>query len=86
MNRKLLLAATLFATAPYVAFAQTDQAPKPTLADAQKVVQMISNDESKLQTYCELGKLEDETAKAEDATILKQSKPSSQRPRLSHSK
>jgi hypothetical protein len=68
MNLKPLLAATLCATAPYVAFAQNDapQAPKPTLADAQKVVQLISNDESKLQTYCELGKLEDETAKAED--------------------
>jgi len=71
MNRKLLLAATPFATAPYVAFAQTDQAPKPTLADAQKVVQIISNDESKLQTYCDLGKLEDETAKAEDTNDTK---------------
>jgi hypothetical protein len=73
MNLKLLTAATLFATAPYVAFAQKDapQAPKPTLADAQKVLQLISNDESKLQTYCELGKLEDETAKAEDAKDAK---------------
>jgi hypothetical protein len=71
MNLKLLMAVTIFATAPIVAFAQkdepTDQAPKPILADAQKVVQMISDDKSKLQTYCELGKLEDETAKAEDA-------------------
>jgi hypothetical protein len=70
MNLKLLMAVTIFVTAPIVAFAQnepTDQAPKPTLADAQKVVQMISDDKSKLQTYCELGKLEDETAKAEDA-------------------
>ena len=73
MNLKLLMAATIFATAPIVAFAQKDtpQAPKPTLADAQKVVEMISNDESKLQTYCELGKLEDETAKAEEATDAK---------------
>jgi hypothetical protein len=75
MNLKLLLAATLFAAAPYVAFAQkdepTDQAPKPTLADAQKVVEMISNDASKLQTYCKLGKLEDETAKAEEAKDTK---------------
>jgi hypothetical protein len=71
MNLKLLMAATLLATAPYVAFAQKDQSPKPTLADAQKVVQLISNDESKHQTYCELGKLEDETAKAEDANDIK---------------
>jgi hypothetical protein len=75
MSFMLLLAATLFAIAPYVAFAQkdapTDQAPKPTLADAQKVVELISNDESKLQTYCELGQLEDETAKTEDANETK---------------
>jgi hypothetical protein len=70
MNLKLLIAVTLFATAPYVAFAQkdepTDQALKPTLADAQKVVEMISNDKSKLQTYCEIGNLEDQMAKAEE--------------------
>jgi hypothetical protein len=73
MNLKLLAAATLFATAPYVAFAQMDapQAPKPTLADAQKVVKLISTDESKLRTYCELGKLEDEIAKSEDANDAK---------------
>ena len=71
MNLKLLLTATLFATAPYVAFAQTDKAPKPTLADAQKVVQIISNDESKLQTYCEIGKLEDEMANAKEANDTK---------------
>jgi hypothetical protein len=61
MYLKLLLAATIFATVPIVAFAQkdepTDQAPKPTVADAQKVVEMISNDMRKLQTYCEIGKL-----------------------------
>ena len=73
MNLKLLLAAALFATAPYVALAQKDepQAPKPTLADAQKVVEMISNDTGKLQTYCEIGKLEDETAKAEEGNNIK---------------
>jgi hypothetical protein len=49
----------------------TDQAPKPTLADAQKVVEMISNDMGKLQTYCEIGKLEDETAQAEETKDTK---------------
>jgi hypothetical protein len=75
MNLKLLMAAAILVAAPYVAFAQknepTDRAAKPTLADAQKVVEIISNDESKHQTYCELGKLEDETAKAEDANDTK---------------
>ena len=70
MRLKLLMAAALFVAAPYVAFAQkdepTDQAPTPTLADAQKVVELISNDISKLQTYCEIGTLEDEMAKAEE--------------------
>ena len=46
MNLKLLMAGTIFATAPIVAFAQNDepadQAPKSTLADAQKVVSCLS--------------------------------------------
>jgi hypothetical protein len=75
MNLKLLMAATIFAIAPIVALAQkdepTDQAPKPTLADAQKVVQTISNDKAKLQAYCELGKLEDQMAKAEEGNDTK---------------
>jgi hypothetical protein len=75
MNLKLLMAVMILAIAPTAVSAQkddpVDHAPKPTLADAQKVVELISNDESKLQTYCELGRLEDETAKAEDATNTK---------------
>ena len=47
MNVKLLIAVTIFATAPFGAFAQkdapADHAPRPTLADAQRVVQTISN-------------------------------------------
>ena len=75
MNLKLLVVATLFVAVPLVAFAQkdepTDQAPKPTLADAQKVVEMISTDTGKLQTYCEIGKLEDEMANAEETNDTK---------------
>ena len=75
MNLKLLVVATLFVAVPLVAVAQkdepTDQAPKPTLADAQKVVEMISTDTVKLQTYCEIGKLEDEMANAQDANDTK---------------
>lgn len=48
-----------------------DRAPKPTLADAQNVVQTISSDKAKLQAYCELGKLEDQMAKAEEANDAK---------------
>ena len=32
---------------------------------------MISNDKSKLQTYCEINKVEDEAAKAEEANDTK---------------
>jgi hypothetical protein len=71
MTLKFFLAATLFATAPYVAFAQKDQTPKATLADAQKVVELISNDKAKLQAYCEMGKLEDQMAAAEEANDTK---------------
>ena len=75
MNLKLLLAVTIFATTPILAFAQKDdpanQAPKPTLADAQKVVQTISSDKTKLQAYCELGKLQDQMEKAEEGNDTK---------------
>jgi hypothetical protein len=72
MNLKLLMTVATFATAPVVGFAQSDNhAPKPTLADAQNVVQTISNDKEKLQAYCELGKLEDQMEKAEEANDAK---------------
>jgi hypothetical protein len=70
MNLKLLMAVTLVATTPTVALAQKDDpadpAPKPTLADVQKVMQTISGDKTKLQAYCELGNLQDQMQKAED--------------------
>jgi hypothetical protein len=39
--------------------------PKPTIADAQKLVQTISGDKAKLQAYCDMGKLQDQMEKAE---------------------
>jgi hypothetical protein len=75
MNLKLLMAVTLIAIAPTVVFAQKDDpadpAPKPTLADVQKVVQTISSDKTKLQAYCELGNLQDQMQKAEDRNDTK---------------
>jgi hypothetical protein len=75
MRLKLFTAATVFVAAPMVAFAQKDdpatQASKPTLEDAQTVVQTISNDKTKLQAYCELGKLQDQMQKAEDENDTK---------------
>jgi hypothetical protein len=75
MRLKLFVAVTIFVTASNAAFAQNDdpanQAPKPTLADAQKVVQTISSDKTKLQAYCQLGKLQDQMEKAEEGNDTK---------------
>ena len=68
MNRKLVIAVALVAITPVVASAQTDGAdtkvPKPTIADAQKLVQMISSDKAKLRAYCDLGKLQEQMESA----------------------
>jgi hypothetical protein len=75
MRLKLFVAVTILASAPIVAFAQKDdpenKAPKPTVEDAQKLVQTISSDQNKLQAYCELGKLQDQMEKAEEGNDTK---------------
>ena len=69
MNLKLVVAVSLFAAVPMVAFAQKDgpaaKVPKPTIADAQKLVQTVSGDKAKLQAYCDMGKLQDQMEQAE---------------------
>jgi hypothetical protein len=70
MNLKLIVAIFVLAAAP--AFAQT--APKPTKADAQKVVQMISTDKAKTALYCNLAKLQDEIAQADQQKDAKKIK------------
>jgi hypothetical protein len=70
MNLKHLVAVAIFATVPVVAHAQKDDpnAPqsKPTIEDAQKLVETISGDKDKLKAYCELGKLNEQLDKAEE--------------------
>jgi hypothetical protein len=70
MNLKLMVAVSLLAATP--AFAQMQKqggpppnVPKPTKADAQKVVAAISADNSKLQIYCQLAKLNEQMAEAD---------------------
>ena len=69
MYRKLVIAIGLVAIIPVAASAQTDGAdtkvPKPTVADAQKLVQMISSDKAKLKAYCDIGKLQEQMESAE---------------------
>ena len=59
MKLKLVAAVSALAI-PALAHAQQSgpQPPKPSKADAQNVVQMISNDKVKTQAYCDLTKLE----------------------------
>jgi hypothetical protein len=69
MNLKLVMAVSLFAATPMIAHAQKDgpaaNAPKPTLADAQKLVQTISSDKAKLKAYCDMGKLQEQMEQAD---------------------
>jgi hypothetical protein len=75
MNLKLLMAVPLFVAMPVIAFAQSNdgpaKAPKPTIADAQKLVQTVSADKTKLQAYCDMGKLQDQMEKAEQKNDTK---------------
>src|SRR6516162_8852952 len=65
---KLKLAVAISALAiPVLAHAQqgdTPKIPKPTKADAQNVVQIITSDKVKTQAYCALKKLENEVKAA----------------------
>lgn len=68
MNLRLVAAISLLIAAPAFAQAQTGApppAPKPTMADVQKVVQQINGDKTKLQAYCDMNKLNDQVAQAD---------------------
>ena len=56
MKLKLIVAVAVLA-APVVAQAQQKGGPKPTMADVQKVVQIITADKAKTKTYCDIAKL-----------------------------
>jgi hypothetical protein len=70
MNLKLVVAISVLATMPAFAQGQMSapgsKAPKPTKADVQKVVQTISGDKAKMQTYCDLAKLNQQMAAADE--------------------
>ena len=63
MKLKLVAAISAFAAIPALAHAQQGgppKVPKPTKADAQNVVQIITSDKVKTQAYCDLNKLYDQ--------------------------
>jgi hypothetical protein len=64
MTLRLVIAVFALVAASAVAQAQPAP-PKPTKADAQKVVQIITADKAKTQTYCQLAKLDDQMAAAD---------------------
>jgi hypothetical protein len=65
---KLKLVVAIFALAIPLAHAQqsSPQPKKPTKADAQNVVQIISSDKEKTQAYCDLNKLFDQIQVAKE--------------------
>ena len=69
MKLKLITAVAAVLVIPAVAFAQgqsgAPNAPKPTKADAQKVVAIIKGDKAKTQAFCQLGQLNDQMAEAD---------------------
>jgi hypothetical protein len=70
MNFKVVLAVSMCTALPMLANAQQNRqaanAPKPTVADVQKLVQIISGDKVKLKAYCDIAKLQEQMEKAEE--------------------
>jgi hypothetical protein len=69
MNYKLLMAVVPVAVVPTIAYAQKDvpatEAPKPTTAIAQKLVETIKSDTTKLKVYYDMGRLQEQIERAE---------------------
>jgi hypothetical protein len=66
MNPRLIVAILVIAAVPVCARAQKPSAAKVTRADVQKVLKIISGDKAKTQTYCDIGKLGDQIAEADE--------------------
>ena len=72
MKLKVIAAISALAAIPALAHAQQGgPQPKPTTADAQNVVQIITSDKVKTQAYCDLTKLEGEVLAAEQTKDTK---------------
>jgi mevalonate kinase len=74
MKLKLVAAISALAAIPALAHAQQSgppRAPKPTTADAQNVVRIVTSDKVKTQAYCDLTKLYDQAEAAQQQTDTK---------------
>jgi hypothetical protein len=65
MKLKLIVAILVIVAVPVCAQAQPPSAAKVTKADAQKVLNIISGDKVKTQTYCDIAKLGDQIEEAD---------------------
>jgi hypothetical protein len=68
MKLKVIIAASALFAMSLIAQAQQGpppNVPPPTKADIEKVVQIISSDKTKTQAYCEIGKLNEQMADAD---------------------
>jgi hypothetical protein len=69
MNLKHIVAISALAVMPALGQAPIDRpaanAPKPTKAEVQKVVQTITGDKAKIKMYCDLAKLNQQMAQAD---------------------
>jgi len=65
MKLKLVAAISALAISALAHAQQSGAQPKPTKADAQNLVQIITSDKVKMQAYCELDKLEGQVKGAE---------------------
>ena len=71
MNPKLIVVALMIAVVPVGAQAQKPSAAKVTKTDVQKVVKLISADKAKTQAYCDIGKLNERLAEADETKDTK---------------
>jgi mevalonate kinase len=78
MNPKLIIAILMIVALPLCAQAQKPSAAKVTKADVQKVVKIISDDKAKTQTYCDIGKLNEQIEEANDKKDIKKTEELSQ--------
>jgi mevalonate kinase len=71
MNGKLIIAILVIAAVPVCAQAQKPSAATVTKTDVQKVVKLISGDKAKTQAYCDIGKLNERLAEADETKDTK---------------
>jgi hypothetical protein len=71
MKLKLIAVISTLAIPTLAHAQQSGRQPKPTKADAQNVIQIITSDKVKTQAYCDLNKLEGQVKMAEQKNDTK---------------